>query len=1027
LPVVGVANGGRLAVTRGPSRRDALKAGIAIPLAAQLPDMAHAQGAALARIIVRNPGRAEHRPAAWTSGLALPRGALPSGATVELRHAGRTIPSQLDRFNAWPDGSLRFGAVSAVLPTLASGAETPVDVYPGAGNLDSTASISAAEVAAYLEANGGVPRVEWLDRDRGRYTADAATALRGQKAWDANAACLAGRWLSGLVCTEWVCSVPLVGEQGPHPSIRIWFHCRAWRNGPGGDVVGARVHVVLDNSVSPRRVETRDAVGDVMIARGAQVAWGRQGRPVSKVRWDNPVGTTIKGAPSCAIVTAEEPVFDATHRFQVIDIEGTAAHILEIRSPREAVARIMWSPDVIVRAGTADAAHALRPNTYSTYRGAVHLYATRRVRIQSADKKDLQNRRFVVEGVDPLGKPITEAVVIGADGVGSGQSIFNAVTRIVADGPVDGRINVGTAALAGYGSPPAARLWGMTLGAATRWPCVLRYGAAVEAEPLPESIVRSRIVPHYDVALLSKQLGSLVDTWTQSLRGQCDSDGELVPNSRSPTGPDQSAGNVVLAGSQPGGRPELAVIPGQHVNWLLQPNRANRDIMYASAQVFHQWPYQYRDRATGLCVDPARHPTFSSHTNEPDDNKPPHIVRRQNSICEMDTDREHWMEFNYVPFLVSADLVHYETLYQTAIGNWVKNPATWPDGRSPGFDRALVQISGRGIAWAVRSLGHIVACGPDRLYDAGTTAERTAIDRLWASQQKWLKTLYIDGPDRLGLRPEDRGAHKFLTTLGSDAHPYAPWGQAYLSTVIGHLAELEVLDANGRAFFNWYKTYSIDQVDPRQTNPAVMAGAYYVRARRPDGTALRSLGEMYEYMATKEWPVPSSYLFNLVKPTAMLAVDGERPPAGSTVRMSVTSKALRSAGIVGLEFVGRQIYTPADKGLGTITSVVDTGDGRGNQFEVKVEAPFGSASYAPGAWQLQLPPAGKARYLSVDPTQPPSFYYYYLMAALASLMNAGVSEAGPPLEMLQRMAQNSNATFPEASALLTPWAISPHG
>jgi hypothetical protein len=1000
---------------------------VALPVAVVLARDAGAQAPTreLGRIVVRNHGGSELRPAAATCGFAAPQGALAPDATIELRLAGQALPSQLDAFNAWPDGSLRFGAISTVLPRLARGAEAIVSVAHSAGIRDAAAGISAAELAAYLEQSGGPPRVDWTDRDHGGFAADAARALRAPQGWNPEGPCLAGRWLSGPICTEWVCSAPLSGAQGQHPSLRVWFHCRAWRDRAGGEIVGARVHVVLDNSLGPRRVETREAVGDVVVSRGGKAAWQRVGRTLPALRWDNPEGTTIKGANYCAVLSADQAVFEADDRFKILDFGGTAAHLLEVRGPREAVGKVFWWPDFIVRLGKLDAQNVLRPNTQYVHLGAAQLQLTRRVRIEAAEKQDIRGRAFTVEGLDPKGRPASERIAVGGDGKGQGRQLFGAVLRIAADGPIEGPLNVGLASLAGTTDPP--RLWGMSLAPWTRWPVTVTFGMAADAEPHPDGLIRARVVPHYDPGLKSKQFKSLVDNWTGSLRGQSDSEGRLLPNSRHQVSPAYSLANVVMGGAQAGGRPDLAVVPGQHVLWLMQPDGPTRTIMLTSGEAFNQWPWQFRDRATGLCVDPAREPGFSLHPNADHRVKPPHLSQRVNSICQMGTDPEHWMEFNYVPFLVTGDLVHYEALYQSAFSAWAWHPPAWPDAKSGGLDRAIVTINARAIAWVIRNFGHVRACGPDRLYDPLVTASREIPDRIYARQQLWLKRWYVDGPEyRTGLMPEQRGSHPFVTDTGAPLYAYAQWMHCYLTAVTAQLNELGALDANGRAFFDWHKNYTVDQVDPTLTHPATAATFAYWRARRADGTPFRSLGEVYRHMADVEWPEPSSHLFTMLSPYAKFLLEGDRARISATVKATIQPISVGGRnGVVAREMVGRQVYSLPDKGLGTILAVADQGGGRGNRIEIRIERPFGQDSYEQGKWRLQLPAAGPAQHLALDATREVGDYPYLVMGALGLLANAGVPKAKQAWEMMRGMARNSGLDFPDARADFCAWAISP--
>jgi hypothetical protein len=1010
-------------MSRRITRRTALKAGAAAPVAL-VAARAAAQGArdGLGQILFVNRGPGEARPALGTAGFAAPRGALPAGTGIELRLDGRPVPSQLDRFNAWPDGSLRFGVVSAVLPRLGGGAEATATVVAAAREAEAGPPMTPDAILAYLEQSGGAPRLDWTDRDHGSFAAELATALRASAGWNPTAPALAGRWLSGPLCTEWICSAPLVGERKQHPSLRVWFHCRAWRDRPDGSIVGARVQVVIDNSLGPHRIETRDATGDAVISRGGKPVWQRAGRVLSNVRWDSEEGTAIANARQSTVVAAT--AFQPDDRYKILEVEGSCVHLLQIKGGAEAVGRIMWHDSMIAYEGRRDSPGPLGLYPYASYQGKIHLQLSRRVRIVATNKEDAA-RGFEVKGASVSGAPLSERIALGPSGVGVGRQIFATVEAVSVDGPLRGPVNVGTAGLPASRAAPQARLWGMSVAAQTRWPVTIASGNVVLAVPQAATLIQAKVVPHYDPKLRSKEHDGYINKLHAGISAQSDTAGQLVPNGRDPEGPGYSSASIVMGGAQPGGRPDLAVIPGQHVAWLLRgDNRKALEVVLSSGQAFNQWPWHFRDYKTGLCVDPAVYPGLTTHPNARHELKPPHMPNRWNSMCQMSTDPEHWMEFNYLPFLLTGDLAHYETLFQSAFAAWVWHPAAWPDAPSTGYKRAIVTINARAVAWVMRNLGHVRACGPDRLLDAGVTAPREIIDKIYDNQQQRLNAWFVQGPDSNGEYPKDKG-FRVPIDGGKPNFGHAPWMQSYLAAALAHLHETGVLNADGGAMFNWFKDYMVELANPASTHPAAAARSYYWRARSREGAPLKTMAEIYKYMADVEWPQPVRESLQHIQPALPIAISGG-DRVGQTIEASVQIPAgRRPGGVIGIEFVGRQIYTMADKGLGTILAVDDTGDGRGNRVRIRVEQPFTQSSYGTDKWRLQLPPAGPARYITVDPTHSIGDYPYWMMGALAALANAGVEAAAQRWQELRKAAQNSNADFTDAAAYQCGWAISP--
>ncbi|MCW5752415.1 MAG: hypothetical protein KIT81_14845, partial [Alphaproteobacteria bacterium] len=639
-----LANNAKDGLPAGPNRREVLQGTLAGAAAIGLPGLmgtAAAQGGDdLGRVRLFNPGRQTLRPAPVTFGFAAPRGALPRGQNLALVIGAGRHPVQIDFFNAWNDGTLRFGVISAIVPELPPGREIEARIARLPGPPPEGAPISASDIARYLEETGGAPNLEWLDRDSGAYRADATTALRGPAGWNPDGPSVSGRWLAGPVCTEWVCSIPLVNERRQaHPSLRAYFHCRAWQG--GGRIVGARIDVVLDSTVGPFDTRVREAVGDLHIRRGSSPDWSRTGGDLSGAGLE---AAAAGSSGNDLLLRARSAAFRPDHRFMTLDWDGVALHVLEVRSEREVLARPLGDEKCVVSGLNVRAAGPLSLNGSAVYRGIAYLHQSRRLRVAATAKQAMSGRRFHLKGRDGAGRPAEEILVSGADGSASGQQRFAEVHEATCDGPTGGTIEIGTARPA-LGRAGAARLWGVSIAAWTRWPIRLEYGLA-GAEPMldPGVLVTSGLLPSYGMDMVSKGHPAWVERMVRSIAGQTDSSGRIIPGSRDP---DYSHGrclNVIMGGAQPGGRPDLAVVPGQQAAWVFAPtNRAMYRAMLACGHAMHQWPCHWRERETGLGVDPGRRRSFTTHFNASENDKPPHWRRSTNTIARIATDPEHWI------------------------------------------------------------------------------------------------------------------------------------------------------------------------------------------------------------------------------------------------------------------------------------------------------------------------------------------------------------------------------------------------
>lgn len=1006
-------------------RRTFLGAASAGGAALLLPAGTAAASGALGRMVVEETSGREQAEVPLAFGVAAPRGMLPAGHGVVVPG----VAAQLDRLNAWDDGSLRFGVVTALVPRLAAGQRLALDLRAAPEARDGRPGLSPGDILRHMDAAGGAPRFEWRDRDHGLFHADAADGLRAGRAWHPERPHLAGRWLSGPLCTEWVCSVPLRDGAGRrHPSLRAWFHCRAWKGRRG--IAAIRVDAVLDNSLGPYDAEVTDVVGDVVLWRGGAPAWSRLGGlPGAALVSSSAEGTKIANADRCAVLRAAG-AFSAEDRFKLIEAEGVIAHILDVEGANAAVGRLHWEPRLIVDRAKRPGAGALPLNPHTAADGAIRLNLSRRLRIAAVDGQDLRRRRFVVEGRDAAGRPLRETLTGPEPGAATiGGADFAAVTAVRVDGATAGRVEIGTAPFAGTAPVPPGRwrLWGMALAAWTRWPVRLWYGEpAAVLHHDPAIFLRARLLPNYDGRLVSDRHGRFIAELAANLVWESDSAGRPLPNSRDRTAPARSCLNVVMGGGQTGGRPDLAPIPGQQAAWLLAPGSGGAArAMLAAGLALNQWPWQWRDRATGLAVEPGRHPRFTTHFNARPEDRPPNRPHGFNSICRMGTDSEHWIDFSYLPFLVTGDLIHYEAMVQAALGAWAWFPARWPwRTDNEGYDRALVTASPRNIAWVCRNLGHLRVCGPDRLLDAGVTTPRAVIDRIWGRQQRWLHDWFARGPDPDGFHPAEKGDHKVLMTGRAPTYIYAPWQHAFLSAAFAHLAEAEALDAHGRAFFDWYRSYSVDQVDPRKTNPGAAVMAYYWRGRRADGRPVAGMAEAYRIMAEEEWPEPTSPHFARVEPNAPLTLRGDHRRPGAVVVLEAASRTSRGrAGVFDARFLGRRLAT-ADGGLATLLRL-DGGTTLARRATARVERPFAKGRYDAKRWRLQPPAAGPSPFLMLDHTRGLGQWPYVLMGALAALAGAGTPGAAEAWTRLRRMARNSGDDWPGASPGHCGWAIAP--
>ena len=176
-----------------------------------------------------------------TLGHAFARGDLPAGTWSKLiasTPGGQTAQVQLDQTNAWPDGSLRFAALSFLSP-LALAAGQTVSFQLGAGaNALGAAGLAPAQFAALCDFSLHVSGYDYGADTFTVHVNDVLATMPQASAGAGYGANPLGGWRytrQGPVCTEFHAWRMLKrdGDGASHRWVKAAFHARAWPL-PGG-------------------------------------------------------------------------------------------------------------------------------------------------------------------------------------------------------------------------------------------------------------------------------------------------------------------------------------------------------------------------------------------------------------------------------------------------------------------------------------------------------------------------------------------------------------------------------------------------------------------------------------------------------------------------------------------------------------------------------------------------------------------------------------------------------------------------
>ena len=241
---------GPLAIAFVPSRRAVLLGTLAslAPLTSARPAVVAQSAPGLLPNFRIHANKALAAGTPITLGQAFAKGAVPKGSFAQLivsTRGGPTAQVQVDQANAWPDGSLRFAALSFLSPVaLSAGQVAGFQVATGSSSLSGPA-LTTAQLAAATDFE---IRVRGHDFGPDTFTVSANDVLGAMPAWDTRKGWgkdPLGGWQvvrSGPLCTEWRVwrFLKRDGDGASHRWVKAVLYVRAWSDGQGG-ILGCHV------------------------------------------------------------------------------------------------------------------------------------------------------------------------------------------------------------------------------------------------------------------------------------------------------------------------------------------------------------------------------------------------------------------------------------------------------------------------------------------------------------------------------------------------------------------------------------------------------------------------------------------------------------------------------------------------------------------------------------------------------------------------------------------------------------------
>lgn len=188
-------------------------------------------------------------------GIPLAPGALGGTNTLQVLDAGSNVINvQEDNRSIDVNGDCRFVKLTGLLPSAPGATNTTITLKTTAGNPVTTNPITVANLLA--QTIGGETfewKVSCTFPNGDVYTALATDALQGSGTWTYGSPQNRGTFRSGPLCTEWICSAPLVHSGTPHAFLNAQFHITAYKALPGAwnastnPITSVKVIRILEN------------------------------------------------------------------------------------------------------------------------------------------------------------------------------------------------------------------------------------------------------------------------------------------------------------------------------------------------------------------------------------------------------------------------------------------------------------------------------------------------------------------------------------------------------------------------------------------------------------------------------------------------------------------------------------------------------------------------------------------------------------------------------------------------------------
>lgn len=302
-----------------------------------------------------------------------------------------------------------------------------------------------------------------------------------------------------------------------------------------------------------------------------------------------------------------------------------------------------------------------------------------------------------------------------------------------------------------------------------RWRKTFWWGSAPQVHVRHDTsyLLKSKAVPNYDQTFTIS--AAAINTFKNAFTGAA---AEPMGN-----------GLAVPYMPQTGGRPDIGLMPGWAVMYLLNMDKDSKAFTLGSADLAGSWSAHYRDKNTDRPVSLVDYPYMTILGRASDTVNP--VTRKAESFPDCGgvctnantADASHEPSFAYLPYLVTGDYYYLEELQFWAMWNLFQS--------NPGYRenvKGLIHSDQvRGQAWKLRTLAEAAYITPDN------DVFKAQFEKFLSNNLDWYNTTYSNNPapaNNLGVLNE---ANAIVYDGGVGI---APWQDDFFTSAVGFTAEL---------------------------------------------------------------------------------------------------------------------------------------------------------------------------------------------------------------------------------------------